>query len=598
MRFRSHRTAGYQVFAVSGINTVSFTIDSQQANTTGLLGLAVERIDRVEGQRFYMAGFKVFPSVIPQPGPHLSVSTYEHPVQSFVWDDFTAKPDRVYEYVFHPLKGEPRNIDRSAAPLRIRVRTERLFTRGTHDVFFNRGVASSQAYERRFGNLPPDEQPTPRKQAEAAQWLSRELDEALLEFIAQAKRGDTLLGCFYEFRYLPAAEALRKAMDRGVSVQIILDAKKNGDGENGRDFPRDDNLAMLTQARIPRSAVVLREARKSSIQHNKFLVLLRAKAQRPVAVWTGSTNLSNGGIHGQTNVGHWLRNAAVARSFRDYWRLLSTDPGGAEGDDASTVRSRNAALRDAIEALAPLPASKADIPAGATPVFSPRRGSKAMALYGDLLDSAKQQACITLAFGIAKEFKALLKDNTDLDAICFLLLERKDKPNKNSSEPFIAVNASNNVYKAWGSFLRTPLHQWAKETSARSMGLNTHVSFIHSKFLLSDPLSDDPIVITGSANFSIPSENENDENMLIIRGSRRVADIYYTEFNRLFNHYYFRSVMESVSALRAGDEESAVGSDASVFLDETDGWLRKYKRGTFRYKRVRVAAQMKGFTRL
>ena len=33
-------------------------------------------------------------------------------------------------------------------------------------------------------------------------------------------------------------------------------------------------------------------------------------------------------------------------------------------------------------------------------------------------------------------------------------------------------------------------------------GLNSHVKFIHTKFMLVDPLGDDPLVVTGSANFS------------------------------------------------------------------------------------------------
>jgi phosphatidylserine/phosphatidylglycerophosphate/cardiolipin synthase-like enzyme len=591
MRFKSRKTAGYQVFAVTGVNTVSFAIDAQQASTRGLLGFAVERIDRIERQRFFMAGFKVFRSVIPQPGPQLSVSTFNHPVQSFVWDDFTGRPDWPYEYIFHPLKGTARNIDRNAAPIHIKVRTEPLFTRGRHDVFFNRGVASSQAYERKFGNKPPDEQPTEEKKVEAAQWLSRDLDEAMLEFVRRARKGDTLLGCFYEFRYLPMALELRAAQARGVTVKLIVDAKKNADS-----FPRDDNLDMLRRAQIPRSAVVLREARKASIQHNKFMVLLKGKDARPSAVWTGSTNLSVGGIHGQANVGHWVRSAAVAKIFRDYWNLLQTDPGGAEGDDAATVRSKNAALRDSVEALTPAPARKTQIVTGITPVLSPRRGGKAMNLYGELLDTAREQACVTLAFGVNRAFKELLKDNNDQSHISFLLLEKQDRPAANSAQPFIEINRSNNVYMAWGSFLRTPLHRWAKETSARGLGLNTHVSFIHSKFLLVDPLGDDPIVVTGSANFSEASENENDENMLIIRGHRRVADIYYTEFNRLFNHYYFRSVIESLQQEQAGDS-AGDAPQASIFLDETDGWLKKYKRGTFRWKRVRVVTGMKGFRR-
>ena len=55
------------------------------------------------------------------------------------------------------------------------------------------------------------------------------------------------------------------------------------------------------------------------------------------------------------------------------------------------------------------------------------------------------------------------------------------------------------------------------------------VFFIHTKFLLVDPLSDDPLVCTGSANFSGASLKSNDENMILVRGDTRVADIYLKE---------------------------------------------------------------------
>ena len=44
MRFKSRKSGGFQVFAVSGTNTVSFAIDASAAARKGLLGFAVERI--------------------------------------------------------------------------------------------------------------------------------------------------------------------------------------------------------------------------------------------------------------------------------------------------------------------------------------------------------------------------------------------------------------------------------------------------------------------------------------------------------------------------------------------------------------------------
>jgi phosphatidylserine/phosphatidylglycerophosphate/cardiolipin synthase-like enzyme len=115
-----------------------------------------------------------------------------------------------------------------------------------------------------------------------------------------------------------------------------------------------------------------------------------------------------------------------------------------------------------------------------------------------------------------------------------------------------------------------------------------------------DPLSDDPIVVTGSANFSDASTNDNDENMLIIRGDRRVADIYFTEFNRLFNHYYFRSVTEAtrrrLAAAAAGGAPAAdPNAEANLFLAEDDTWLQKYTPGRFRAKRVALLTGMTHF---
>lgn len=586
MRFKSKPKKGFQVFAATGVNTISFGIQANEKAREGLLGFAVERVDPTEGERYIMPGFKVFRSVIPAPNQDTQVSTWDHPVQSFVWDDFTGKPDREYEYLFYPVRGRPKHLERGK-PVAIRVRTEPLFSTQEHDVFFNRGVASSQAYRRRFGNLPPDKLP-PAKKKEALQWLTRDLDEAAIRFVESARPGDALLCCFYEFRYRPVADALKKALDGGVDVRIIIDAKENGTPA----FPRDENLDMLRQVGFPMGNVILREARASAIQHNKFMVLVRGGTD-PREVWTGSTNLSVGGFTGQTNVGHWLRDGDAAAQFKRYWELLSGDPGGRAGQAAAAVRAANAALRKAVGDLHETPTTVDAVPQGVTPVFSPRAGLAVLDMYARMVDSAQGCACITLAFGINKTFKTELLDNTILNHIVFMLLEKRDKKNPASKQPFVPLTARNNVYQAWGSYIKDPVYQWARETNARALGLNQHVAYVHSKFLLMDPLGANPLVVTGSANFSEPSTSENDENMLLIRGNTRVADIYFTEFNRLFNHYYFRSVTESLA-----QSGHTLDSSSSLFLNEDDGWVAKYAPGKLRAKRLALFTGMESATTL
>ncbi len=77
---------------------------------------------------------------------------------------------------------------------------------------------------------------------------------------------------------------------------------------------------------------------------------------------------------------------------------------------------------------------------------------------------------------------------------------------------------------------------WHKEKN----GIGKNVNWVHTKFMLIDPLGPHPHTLTGSANFSLASVNENDENMVLIRDNQRVADIYFTEFMRLFAHHRFR----------------------------------------------------------
>lgn len=596
MRFKS-KSNKFQVFAITGVNTISFGIKASEQAKKGLLGFAVERVDPAANERYTMPGFKVFRSLVPKPTEDTHVSTWDHPVQSLVWDDFTGKPNHEYEYVFHPIKGKPKNLDRSEKPVSIRVKTEPLFSTGTHDVFFNRGVASSQAYKRKFGNLKPSELKPKKKAEEALQWLTRELDDAILRFIRNAKKGDTLLGCFYEFRYEPVAKELKAAITRGVNVQLIIDGKVNEhmekDKKTGKkklvaSFPRVENMAMLKQVGIKKANYTLRQAKPTKIQHNKFMVLLRG-GKKPTEVWTGSTNISLGGFSGQTNVGHWVRDPEVAKQFVAYWNLLKKDPGARKGFDRSKATKANKELNAAVGKLLDVPTEIKKVKPGTTSVFSPRAGLDMLNLYVRLVDSGKLCSCITLAFGINEQFKTALLDNTSLNHLVFMLLEKRDAPDPRSTKPFVGITAKNNVYQAWGSFLNDPVYQWARETNTRQLQLNQHVAYIHSKFLLMDPLGDNPIVVTGSANFSKASTNDNDENMLLIRGDQRVADIYFTEFNRLFNHYYFRSVTE---ALKKSSQPKS--SDGSLFLAENDKWLEKYKPGKLRSKRLNLYTQMEG----
>jgi phosphatidylserine/phosphatidylglycerophosphate/cardiolipin synthase-like enzyme len=106
--------------------------------------------------------------------------------------------------------------------------------------------------------------------------------------------------------------------------------------------------------------------------------------------------------------------------------------------------------------------------------------------------------------------------------------------------------------------------------------------YIHDKFILIDPLGDDPTVVTGTANFSGPSQTDNDENMLVIRGNKRVGDIYFGEFMRIFDHLYSRYIIEKLKAAGKLDPNSG------YLKEKTDDWLAShFKVGGPKEKRRR-----------
>lgn len=528
MRKRISRE-GITVQAISGTYVVLLGFNATEEARAGLLGFAIKRSDHTENESYWLRGFKTFQSVVANPIPGQTYSLLEHPIQSFLWGDYTAKPAHDYTFEVVPLYGEPKNIRQGKSVL-VRIRTEQE-NRGKHAVYFNRGVAGSQAYAWRFGNRSPDEVPD-RK---AYIWLSRGLEEALLAFIAEADGPDRgLYASVYEFNYPPVLAAFKRAHEAGADVKIIYDAR--------RDPPLHATLEAIDAAGLPKEILIPRLGTKSYISHNKFIVLLKRK--RPVQVWTGSTNFTRGGIFGQANVGHLVRDQDVAKSYLAYWNLLAGNP-------------ENNVLRPLVAELTP---DLLDLPeAGCTPVFSPRPSLAMLAWYASRMDLATQSAFLTAAFGVNPLLASVL--NKDRDYPRFLLLEK-------AGNNYDIYGADPDVHVSIGSHLGPdPLYRWAEE---RLTGFNQHVQYIHTKFMLVDPLTDDPVTISGSANFSDDSVKNNDENMLVIRQDKRVADIYLGEFMRLFNHFYFRYHAHRLRQMEEGDQPRG------AFLFEDDSWTRRY----------------------
>ena len=531
------------VRAIGGLHVVTLAwdfVEGKETKRDGLLGFAIERSELEKGkviERYFLRGLKRFQHKDEGVAPGTPLPTSEHPIQSFQWGDYTARPARTYRYRVVPIYGKPKLLELdNASATTVQIRTEAeagragSSGRAAHDIYFNRGAAGSQAYARKFKTKPDETKP----ESEQMVWLSRGLYEALLAFIARAAGKDAknykLRAMLYEFRYLPVGKAFAAARKAGADVAIRYEAQSYA----------EENEGMIAKAGI--KPICKPQKARQGIRHNKFIVLIHKN--KPLAVWTGSTNISAGGIFGHSNLGHVVWNEAIAQSFLDYWNRLA-DPNVTRGPlvDANVQAEQTpqpgfAPPKDRILTL-----------------FSPRDDKETpntLRWYADLMGSAKRVICMTFAFNLDDLFfKVLLRKDETLRYAVF------DDNLKTDVEEQIDL-VRNTVIAAGAKLSKGDLENFIGESLT---GFNSN-QYIHDKFMLVDPLGDDPVVATGSANFSLSSQTNNDENMLIVRGDTRVADIYFGEFMRIFDHLYSRYIVGKMKKL--GTQNPDAG-----FLKET-----------------------------
>ena len=540
--------AGLHVRAIGGLYVVTLAWDfvaGQEAKRTGLLGFAIERSELKNGkvvEQYYLRGIKRFKSKDQGLPAGTPVPTSEHPVQSFQWGDYTAKHDSEYEYKITPVYGKPKLLELDEpSSTTVKISTEPEQGQGkrgetVHDVYFNRGVAGSQAYALKFGKTKPDET---QPDSEQMKWLSRGLFEALIAFIGLAAGEDAseykLRAMLYEFHYLPVGQAFADARKAGADVQIRYEDQSYA----------EVNEEMIASARI--TGISKPQTPRAGVRHNKFIVLI--KKEKPVAVWTGSTNISAGGIFGHSNVGHVIWNDKLAELYLNFWERLA---------EAEVARAE---LVDANLQVEPTPAPQSAPPKDRMlTLFCPRDNPKKLETlnwYADLIGSAQRILCMTFAFNLDKVFATVLeRPSKTLQYAVF------DKNLKKDVEDEIE-HVGNTVIAAGSKLGPDDMENFVGESLT---GFNKN-QYIHDKFMLVDPLGEDPVVVTGTANFSAASQSANDENMLVIRGNTRVSDIYFGEFMRIFDHLYSRYIVAKIKAAETDDP------DAGFLKDDWKQWV-------------------------
>jgi phosphatidylserine/phosphatidylglycerophosphate/cardiolipin synthase-like enzyme len=554
-----------RVIAIAGTRAILIALDMDDGDRTGLKGFAM-KTGKAGAPLQWLTGMKVFKSLAPTTVPEgkaMHFTTDKNPIQSFLWSDYEAMPATEYNFEVSAMFGEPGNLEPRHVTT-FTIKTEAADD-GRHGVWFNRGAIASQAFADQFGNKSLTDadynDPTNKEVA----WLSRGLLEACLQYIDDTPAGDALRIVAYEFTYQRVILALDAALKRGVDVKIVY-----------HDTPA--NNAAIATAALPAQnkdgEPILFKRTRPQTPHNKFIVRLQG-GKTPVSVFTGSTNFTPSGFLGQTNVGHLVTDGGIAATYLKLWDGLKNNPLPA------------AALATAME-LSPDPPNL--VGNGVTPIFSKRPNDDMLDWYGDRITDAVTSSMFTGAFSV--DPKILAPIATHGPSMRFILLERpptneinqavKDnaadvsvsfgailgKMQNNQVEKRTGKDADGKPTSKWVPIPTFNIEKWFLDEELERRNGDGFVFFIHTKFLLVDPLSDDPLVCTGSANFSGASLKSNDENMILVRGDTRVADIYATEYDRIFRHFYSRDIANAIA------KEGKVVNFA--LLDETDHWSDEY----------------------
>lgn len=559
---------GLTVRVVAGTTSVIIGIDLQKNKRTGCLGFTIRRTDlSAGGKSVPLPNMLKFPSDTAADG----ITTDRAPLQKFRWGDYTTSPGRRYRYQVVPRFGAPGHLQPAtvgdADGVSVDITTEDDRQQDTA-VFFNRAAAASRAFGLEFPHITTEALllGATAEAQKARAWLARRLEEAALAFLAQAKDNTFALhACVYEFQKPSLLGALRDAMQRGADVQVVFHDRQKL--KKGKPDPADKTASKNTDAIKTAGIGAACKPRKAdpqdAIMHDKFVVLLQkdGAALAPKAVWTGSMNWTDGGVYGQLNVGHAVYDAGIAKKYETLFQLLHAD-------------SEAADLKKALKTLTPVPA--APPPGhGIHPIFSPQSSTGMLTLYAGICRDA---TCLMVSapFELHESIRKALQKRPE-GTVHYLLLDTRKALGKPEEVRVQEGDPRNTL--AVATTLSSALHDFqGKLLEGNESFLHAGIH-IHSKIILADPFGSDPILVTGSANYSANSTTKNDSNSLLIRGDLAVADIYATEFMRMFEHYHFRA---SEAAAEKGKKKGATAKKGkagdALSLSEDDTWSDKYYR--------------------
>lgn len=442
------------------------------------------------------------------------------PIQKFLWWDSRINQEdggRSFRYEISPVVGVPETLELlTASSCSLDVPIPRPYYDGiaTH---FNRAVSSSQAFSRKFGGsgaLSGD------KLARALAWLANGVQDVIP-------------------RFLGAPRSVEGAIYHLTDDHWIIPSMLGRDGDLSlvchKDLPECVDPATLAKLQS-KARISIRT--RTSIMHNKFLVDL--EDGEPKRVLTGSANFTTAGLCTQANVIHVIDSPPLARLYLERKRFLGTDPTRKETSQSASWSGeiplgRSSKIR---VFFAPERRPGRQMLDEVVQAVKTAERSILFCVFAPtdkpLLDAVFEGSGRGLVmYGLVNTIPGTRKPDgtqTKVSEAGIALYERSDK--KEDFFPFARYDESDCPEGFWFERFRIPQVDPEKPPVPVR---------IHHKFVVIDADSDQPTVFTGSANMSANAQYNNDENLLEIRGNRRVAETYLVEFLRLYEHYRARA---------------------------------------------------------
>ena len=560
-------------FSNNDIALVAWTFDR---HLDGCLGFAIHQIDDHGNDRVLPALARFANS-----DTHADLSTAQAPIQKFWWKDLFARRGATYQYRIVPMGGTPGGTLTPLAGVTPLLSNKVTLTekRPPFTVYFNRGIVATQALSHALHDHPSVAALTPHILDPADPIRVRlmgQLSEGVTSLLDRADTdGGTILGALYELNDPNGLE--KKLQANPKSRTVILGNEQSVDSETQAAIEDADakNRAALKASGV---TVIDRLLGKGSIPHNKFMVL--SQKGTPVAVLSGSTNWTSTGLCTQTNNALVIDSTEVAKRYIAAWQAIKADTDAAGGGQnklqSTTQRGFNRKNNDGsikkpitlgdgvtVEVMfspntnSTLQSPPKEVPADMQRVFDLIAGAKHAVLFlafdpgnNSILDAAGSalarnpdlfvRGALTSAQR-ASNFSAALHQGgaADQDGGAHpgvTVVGEPGKPKKkgeklpSAAPDFRAVPAGAiNAKDAFGA--------WEAELAKFGFAI------IHNKIVVIDPFSANCTVVTGSHNLGFRASHNNDENMLIIRGHRALAEAYACHVLDLYDHYAFRFLL-------------------------------------------------------